>query len=550
MIFRTIRTLRYLRPCQWFGQISVRLFKYWRDPARLPGGPVPPGRIVFRGNLIGLPSPVPTQAKDALEAGSFTFLGETMELGREPDWDAAAASRLWRYNLHYFDWLWSLLPDDDVAWESARHFTLDWIRHHPPNRKACGWEPYPTSLRLLNWSLLFGVRHRVRTESDPEFQAILAKSLLHQAQWLERNLETHIQANHLLENVAALTCVHKVFKWEESDKSVRRIEKLLDAELEEQILGDGMHYERSPMYHLRILWLVEALAAVTSGSLRQRLEEMGRKMKEALALLRHPDGEIALLNDSALGIYADDWKGLDGDDGPWALPDAGYYGARASRDYVILDAGAIGPDYQPGHAHADFFSFELSLNGHRVVTDTGVENYEVGPNRSYDRSTAAHNTVEVEGGDSVEVWSAFRVGRRVRPEVRKWQAGEGDFVLEAAHDGYRHLAGKVRHHRMFSWRSGEFIISDEVFTKRRISVVTRIHFAPGVILTLEGDVLRGMVADTEFRIEFDGVSNPVLEESVYHPSFNQNISRTVLCLRRSIDAPSRQWQVRLLWDAD
>ena len=103
---------------------------------------------------------------------------------------------------------------------------------------------------------------------------------------------------------------------------------------------------------------------------------------------------------------------------------------------------------------------------------------------------------------------------------------------------------------MFSWRSGELIISDEVLTKRRISVVTRIHFAPGVILTLEGDVLRGRVADTEFHIEFDGVSDPVLEESVYHPSFNQNISRPVLCLRQSIDSPSSQWQVRLLWDAD
>lgn len=547
MIFRTIRTLRYLRPCQWFGQISVRLFKYWRDPARLLGGPVPPGRIVFRGNLSELPSPVPTQAKDALEAGSFTFLGETLELGREPDWDAAAASRLWRYNLHYFDWLWSLLPDDDVAWESARHFTLDWIRHHPPNRKACGWEPYPTSLRLLNWSLLFGVRHRVRTESDPEFQAILAKSLLHQTQWLEKNLETHIQANHLLENLAALTCVHRVFKWEGSDKSVRRIAKMLDAELEEQILGDGMHYERSPMYHLRMLWLVEALAAVTSGSLRQSLEELGRKMKHALALLRHPDGEIALLNDSALGIYADAWKGLAVDDGPWALPDAGYYGARAGVDYVIIDAGPLGPDHQPGHAHADFFSFELSLNGHRVVTDTGVETYEVGPKRSYDRSTAAHNTIEIAGENSVEVWGSFRVGRRVEPALLEWDPSPEGFRLSAEHHGYAHLRGKPVHRRDFAWTNRELIITDRVTSLKPVAVAIRFHLAPGVRVAGHGTRMEASFSGGKFSLEMDGPGELTEESSHAHLTFGANLERSLVIMRASTSEITTEWLTRIRW---
>ena len=48
------------------------------------------------------------------------------------------------------------------------------------------------------------------------------------------------------------------------------------------------------------------------------------------------------------------------------MPDTGYYGARsADGHYVVCDAAPIGPDYNPGHAHGDLFSFELSLGGHR-----------------------------------------------------------------------------------------------------------------------------------------------------------------------------------------
>jgi hypothetical protein len=33
---------------------------------------------------------------------------------------------------------------------------------------------------------------------------------------------------------------------------------------------------------------------------------------------------------------------------------------------LILDVAPVGPDYLPGHAHADTLSFELSLFGQRA----------------------------------------------------------------------------------------------------------------------------------------------------------------------------------------
>ena len=76
-----------------------------------------------------------------------------------------------------------------------------------------------------------------------------------------------------------------------------------------------------------------------------------------------------------------------------------------------MDVGEIGPDYQPGHAHADFLAIELSLDGARFIVDGGVKEYAEGPDRAWSRSVQAHSTVFVEGEEPLELWGAFRVGQ-------------------------------------------------------------------------------------------------------------------------------------------
>src|SRR5690606_4780416 len=112
----------------------------------------------------------------------------------------------------------------------------------------------------------------------------------------------------------------------------------------------------------------------------------------------------------------------------------------------------VGPDYLPGHAHADTLSFELSLFGQRVLVNSGTSCYGHGSERIRQRGTTAHNTVVVDGADSSEVWSGFRVARRARainPEVHDHQGLEAS----CSHDGYHRLPGRVTHHRR--WRLTE-----------------------------------------------------------------------------------------------
>ena len=543
-LLRYWRTLRHLRLAQILGQVKVRLGKRLRNPARIKGEGW--GLRESRGTLSAI-DPVPAQDSTSIANGRFTFIGETAELGARPDWEGPGLPRLWQYNLHYFDWLWTLLPEENPDWDAARRLTLDWIERYSPGCGACGWEPYPTSLRLINWTLLFGLRHRERFESDEAFCQTVLSSIGCQLRCLEKTLETHIQANHLLENLGALICVSSVFEGADRERVLTFAVPRLEAELREQILPDGMHYERSPMYHLRVLWLMEVLSQVGEPGVRALSEKSVDRMRGALAKLRHPDGDIAQFNDAAIGVYSDG-RELEGRAGSWSLPDAGYYGYRSNDgDYLIIDAGPIGPDHQPGHAHADLLSFELSIGGSRVVTDTGIGTYDPGDQRAFDRSTAAHAAVEVGGENSVEVWGSFRVGRRSVPRVLRWEELEEGCLLEAEHCGYHHRRSQAVHRRRFELSPGKLTLNDRVTLSRREAVVARLPFAPGVVARLEGNVVHCILGELQFQVSVDGHAEVSLESATSWPRFGEGKERTVLVARFRAEPPKAEWETVISW---
>ena len=552
---RYFRTLRHLRFSQLRGQVMTRLKKQWRDPSKVLAGQAAGWKLSQCSVEFDLCAPVPAQDAAALSRGEFCFINQTANLGIPVDWSANGMPRLWSYNLHYFDWLWSILDERDPtehgrsseAWDTAKQFTQDWIGNHPPSKNAGGWEPYPVSLRLINWSLLYGVFHRDLLEQDEVFKQQLLESIARQVKWLELNLETHIQANHLLENLAALTCVASVFQGNTRDSLLGRIFPRLQREIDEQILDDGMHYERSPMYHLRVLWLVEMLGTVGNSKVKAVVSGIGKKMKGALGLLRHPDGEIAQFNDAAIDIYQDSW-GANPESGAWALPEAGYYGYRNDEgDYLAIDSGAVGPDFQPGHAHADYLSFELSLRGKRVITDTGIGTYEGGVARNYDRSTAAHNTLEVNGESSAEVWGSFRVGRRIVPEVRTFEEQEKGIIFEAEHRGYLHLDCQGIHRRRVTWDEHSLGIVDELFVEKPADVVGRIHLAPSITATISGRAIQCTGEGISFSIEIDGDGEIAMETAVAHPEFGAAIDRAVVSVRKKAIPPKASWTTSIRW---
>lgn len=518
-------TLRYLGPKRLLNQLTYRLR---RGILRLTGPVSSPIADAPRisPQISFLPSPQDNTA-DLLSGGKWQFLSESKALGFPPDWDVKAPA-LWEYNLQYFQYL--ALVDFD----RAKKLIDDWIRAYTYAPRRKGWDPYTTSLRLRCWLKHFWFPFRDQIESDGGFKDRFLASLGSQLDALARQLEINLGANHLLENLITFQFFRYAFPHTSLAAEGARTESMFYAEMAEQTLSDGGNYERSPMYHcimlhhLLDLWNVMPLAARTAPigeMLRAHLE----KMLNFMALITHPDGEISLFNDAAIGIAP-----APGDIQRYAAamglspcgtisynaPSTGYYTGRHGNSYIAVDMAAIGPDYLPGHAHADFGSFELSLDGHRLITDGGTGTYAVGPRREWLRSTAAHNTVEIDSQSQCECWKSFRVARRYYPREVRFQGQPGGFILSGQHDGYARLPGSPIHKREFHWfNEGALVIKDEVRGGASLPSMGRIHFAPGSAVKVNGLSFTVLHNGMSYEGWLRGASRLSLDESFYSPRF-------------------------------
>jgi uncharacterized heparinase superfamily protein len=166
------------------------------------------------------------------------------------------------------------------------------------------------------------------------------------------------------------------------------------------------------------------------------------------------------------------------------LPDTGLVLAATGDWRVLADVGPPCPRELPAHAHADTLSCVVHVGAEPLLIDTGTSTYAPGAARDRERSTAAHNTVEVDRRDSTEVWGAFRAGRRARVLAVSAHADADAVTVEAAHDGYRCLPGRPTHHRRWSVRADELSVDDTVTGRGRHHVTVRWHLAPGTGLRL------------------------------------------------------------------
>jgi len=87
------------------------------------------------------------------------------------------------------------------------------------------------------------------------------QSLAVQVRWLTRRVESHLQGNHVFANAKALVHAGLYFEGEEAELWLQRGLSLMQAQISEQVLIDGGHFERSTMYHAglpRTCWIRSA----------------------------------------------------------------------------------------------------------------------------------------------------------------------------------------------------------------------------------------------------------------------------------------------------
>lgn len=408
-------------------------------------------------NLV--PSIVKPIAKyECCKGNDFTFLNIKDSFH---SWSQTNHGMLWAYNLNYMDWLnqESFSDDDSTRWIDK------FIAELPHNH--VGQDPYPIALRAINWIKVFCLRPHLRTQERDN-------SLYSQVLLLEKKLEYRLLGNHLLEDAYALFIASIYF---DDKRLLKKASSLLKKQLKEQVLADGAHYEQSPMYHCilldRLLDCINFSLTTGDTDYTNYLKGVAVRMLGHLECIVWLDGTIPMFNDCANGIapttkqifnYA---KRLGLSWEPIQLKECGYRKMENEGLEAILDVGNITASYQPGHSHADAFSFELRINGRPVIVDTGISTYNPTERRQYERSTPAHNCVCVNEKDSSEVWGGFRVGKRCKTQI----ISDEKLYVAASHNGYDKPCI-----REFQIKQHEFVIID----RYKGEAESYVHLAPGI----------------------------------------------------------------------
>ena len=490
-----INTVIHLKPIQ----VVYRLYYFFRNrffntEAEQKSAP--------KINPIKWESRIKFSSSYLLNSRSFTFLNISHHFLDKIDWNYSHYGKLWTYNLNYFDFLnQNKMP---------KNIGIDLINDYVNKDKTLkeGKESYPISLRGINW-IKFLSKNQINDE-------VINRTLYNHYRILLKNLEYHLLGNHLLEN--AFSLLFGAFYFQD-EKLYDKSKKILTTELNEQILGDGGHFELSPMYHQIILFRVlDCIQLIKLNSwknddLLSLLEESSSKMLSWLNNVTFNNGDIPMVNDCAydvapstkelleygisLGINRKDIR----------LTDSGYRIFQNQKYELFMDLGEVGASYQPGHVHSDTFNFVLYVNNLPFIVDTGTSTYEKNNRRQLERSTSSHNTITIGDYEQTEVWGGFRVAKRAK--IVSFTESENEF--SSSHDGYKKIG--VIHNRNFITNIDSIHIYDELNKQDVYEQIAHFHFHPSIknIIIKNTGVF---FENSNIRISFKG-KNISIEKEYY-----------------------------------
>ena len=501
--FLFLRTVRHLKWKQIIFRVLYALRAKYRSFVRFKYK----YNLYRKGKPLTFTSLIPS--RKSYDSNTFTFLNQSITFSNGIDWDYMDHGKLWAYNLNYFDYL----NQQDLPKEIGQALMYLFIDQIKELKNAN--EPYPTSLRGINW-VKFLSRHHIEKKSFDRY-------LYSQYRILLDHLEYHILGNHLLENGFSLLFGGYYFKGNELFEKGKEI---MLVELREQILDDGAHFELSPMYHKIILHrLLDAYNLVINNrdvyedvEFEKFLLQVAEKMLGWLSSVTFVDGTTPRVNDSTEGIapesdelftYADrlgiKWSRTN-------LSDSGYRMFKDQGVELFVDYGEIGPSYIPGHAHSDTFNFVLNCFGRPVIVDPGISTYNKGYRRQRERSTSSHNTVRYGKLDQSEVWGAFRVGRRASAVITE----ESEAGIKGYHSGYKRFG--IYHQRIFDFNNEAITICDNMVAKNQLLAKSSayFHFHPNIQLSIHDN----QVTTNDCVLNFSGNKEMRVKEYTYAHGYN------------------------------
>ncbi len=454
----------------------------------------------------------------AMLGGVYAFAGLTVTAAGTPPWHPHGASPRWLEAMHGFDWLRDLdAANSAEARSHGRRLVADWIEH-------CGewdeltWRPDVLGRRLVAW---LGHSRLLLAEADHESAQALLASLGEQARHLGRVVANGPGGSHRIAAMKGL--IFAALCLPGDDARLTQSLRLLEQELERQILADGGHASRSPGAQLAVfchLVDLHRLLAEARKPASQVLRNAIDRMAPMLRFFRHGDGGLALFNgsteqdpaliDHALALGEASGKA------PASAPHSGFERLRAQRTLVITDVGA--PSALSAEcAHGGTLSFEMSIAGQRMIVNCGESDDDGW--RDAMRATAAHSTAVIDDRNMLEHLDDGSLGRRPKRVIRNRLEDGGNIWIEASHDGSRELFGLTHRRRLYLTADGDSLRGEDILSgvggATRFTI--RFHLHPRVKSSLTADgagALLRLPSGEGWRMHSSGAAL-VIADSVY-----------------------------------
>ena len=419
-------TIRYLKPVQILYQAKYRLFGYTAVKTRR-----------FHKYSDRLNVSISTLDEDEAYIRRFKpddllinriWILNDMEEWHSGKWYFPDQTHLWNFNLHYFEFGIALAArykqtGKEDYYEKLVELYKDWHNSCFNDMKSDAWHPYTTSLRVKNLLVIAGILN----EKKIEWLNIVSGDICDQYLFLMHNKEKNLLGNHYFENLVALYICSSFL---EDSNAHKCISVELKEQISEQVLNDGMHFERSFLYHNLILEDLLRLYKIHHKAERNMLQKKIQQMIDCVFSFEL-ETRLPAFNDEGANVAKTRQQLLcAAKEIANVVPVyraylfmGGYYNLSKDGFTAIVDAGDFGPDYISGHSHCDMLSFELFYDGEPILVNAGTYQYQ-SELRAYFRSTMAHNTLQIDGIEQSDVWGEHRTGKRA-VILRKKAANNG-----------------------------------------------------------------------------------------------------------------------------
>lgn len=517
---------------------------------------------------------------------------------------------IWELNRH--QWLVRLGEAYRLSGDEryARHFATmvrGWMRENPPGIGINWSSSLEVSIRLIAWSWALMLFRDAEAMTEGLRRQMLTGIGMH-ARHIEKYLSLLFSPNtHLTGEALGLYYAGTLFPGLDAGAAWRRKGRtILLEQLRKQVLDDGVYFEQSSCYqrYTAEIYLHFMLLAARSADLLPRfVGERVQLLIDWLLAVQNPDGSMPRIGDEdggwllplsvramndARGVFAVAAAVFARADYAWAargehaelfwlmgrdglevvsalkpcppaqspsrhFPSGGYAVMRASwsgdTHQLIFDTGPLGCHYSAGHGHADLLSIQCSAYGVPLLVDSGTGCYTPEPLwRNYFRSTAAHNTADVDSMGQARPLATFTWSARPAARLLAWTSTGGFDYADAAHDAFARDGQKLTHRRrvVFLKRRGAWIVIDDFLGSGEHEVNTHFQFAPRAELHHRGKWLLGSGPDGAGL--FIRAYAPVrLKEAVFRGCFEPVAGWVSECYGARRPAPLLEFQSRAVW---